>query len=96
MTILCIFLLLLTFVARPKKTVEIVTILCMSLLLLTFAGCSHSNSNFARQWPALHYYENKAPTEQNLQQYLVDLNRQQGSVPFTNGGLNFSYTLLNW
>jgi len=96
MTILCILLLLLTLVGRPKKAVEIMTILCTSLLLLTFVGCSHSNSNFARQWPALHYYDSKAPTEQNLQQYLADVNRQQNSVPFTNGGLNYSYTLLNW
>ena len=95
MTILCLLLLLLTLVARPKKAVEIMTILCTSLLLLIFVGCTHSNSNLARQRPALHYYDSKVP-EQNLQQYLADLNRQQNSVPLTNGGLSYSYTLLNW
>ena len=87
MTILCILLLVLTLIGRPKKAAEIMTILCVSVLLLTVVGCSHSNSNFAWHRPALYYNESKAP---------ADLNRQQSSIPMVNGGLGYSYTLLNW
>ena len=69
-------------------------ILFISLLLLTLAGCAHSNSTWHQ--PALYYYDSKALAEQNLQQYLVNLNREQNSVPLKNGGAVFSYTLLNW
>jgi len=75
-------------------------ILCISLLLLTLIGCAHSNSNFAshRQalYYALYYNDRKALAEQNLQRYLVNLNREQNSIPLKNGGAVFSYTLLNW
>jgi hypothetical protein len=69
-------------------------ILCVSLLLLTLVGCAHSN--FAWNWPALYYNDSKTLVDQNLQQYLTNLNRQQNSVPFINGGLNYTYTPLNW
>ena len=96
MTILCILLLVLTLVGRPKKAAEIMTILCVSVLLLTVVGCSHSNSNFAWHRPALYYNDSKAPADLNRQLYLADLNRQQSSIPMVNGGLGYSYTLLNW
>ncbi len=69
-------------------------ILCVSLLLLTLVGCAHSN--YAWHQPALYYYDSKALAEQNLQQYMVNLNREQNSIPLKNGGVVFSYTLLNW
>jgi hypothetical protein len=69
-------------------------ILCVSLLLLTLVGCAHSN--YAWHQPALYYYDSKALAEQNLQQYLVNLNRDQNSIPLKNGGVVFSYSLLNW
>lgn len=96
MTILCILLFVLTLVGRPKKAAEIMTILCVSLLLLTVVGCSHSNSNFAWHRPALYYNDSKAPADLNLQLYRADLNRQQSNVTPINGGVNYSYTLLNW
>jgi hypothetical protein len=69
-------------------------ILCVSLLLLSLVGCAHSN--YAWHQPALYYYDSKALAEQNLQQYLVNLNRDQNSIPLKNGGVVFSYSLLNW
>jgi hypothetical protein len=71
-------------------------ILCVSLLLLTLVGCAHSNSNFAWHRSALYYNDGKVLAEQNLQQYLVNLNRDQNSIPLKNGGVVFSYSLLNW
>ena len=68
--------------------------LCVSLLLLTLVGCAHSNLAWHR--PALYYNDSKALADQNLQQYLGDLNRQQSSIPFRNGGLTYTYTPLAW
>ena len=70
------------------------TILFISLLLLTLVGCA--NSNFAWNRPALYYDDSKALDEQNLQRYLADLNRQENSIPFINGGLTYTYTPLKW
>ncbi len=70
-------------------------ILFISLLLLTLVGCAHYNS--AQHGPALYFHDSNTLADQNLQQYLADLNRQQSSVPLTNGGLNYiTYPLLNW
>jgi len=69
-------------------------ILFISLLLLTLVGCAHSN--LAWHWPALYYNDSRTLASQNLQLYLADLNRQQNSYPFINGGLNFTYAPLNW
>lgn len=79
---------------EQKKGGEIMRILCVSLLLLTLVGCAHSNS--AWHWPALYYNDSKALADKNLQRYLVNLNRQQNSAPFINGGLNYTHTLLDW
>jgi len=79
---------------EQKKGGEIMRILCVSLLLLTLVGCAQSN--FAWHRPALYYNDSKALADQNLQQYLADLNRQQTSVPFINGGLRYTYTPFDW
>jgi len=69
-------------------------ILFISLLLLTLVGCAQSN--FAWHRPALYYNDSKALADLSLQQYLAELNRQQNSPPFVNGGLQYTYTPLNW
>jgi hypothetical protein len=79
---------------EPKKGGEIMRILFISLLLLTLVGCAHSN--LALHKPALYYNDSNALAEQNRQQYLDNLNREQNSIPFKNGGATFNYTLLNW
>ncbi len=69
-------------------------ILFISLLLLTFVGCTYSNSNVAWHTPALYYSDSKGL---DLQQYLVDLNRQQTSVPSVKGGFDYTpYTFFDW
>jgi len=95
MIALCVFLLIVVFTMRPKRAAEIMTIICISLLLLTFAGCSHSNSGLARRWPTFHY-NGSALTTPYYDRYLAELNNEQNSAPFKNGGLNYSYRLLNW
>jgi hypothetical protein len=79
---------------EQKKGGEIMRILCVSLLLLTLVGCAHSN--LAWHWPALYYNDSKTLVDQNLQQYLAALNRQQNSVPFINGGVNYTYSPFKW
>ena len=68
--------------------------LFVSLLLLTLVGCAQSN--FAWHRPALYYNDSKALADLSLQQYVADQNRQQNSIPFKNGGLQYTYTPLNW